>query len=356
MRCKNCGAQINENLIKCPNCGAKTDSDDGYFLLTTDEREYQSYDDSIERKKRIIPLILAVVFIILVAAGSYYYFSNVYEKADNQVKMTFSQGSGIINDNQKVIYVSLDDNSKVQYIHGVSLYDYDINDKSQEKRKAVSTDYEYTKNIDDSFRSIFFFTDDLGIKKGKDYIYTFEMKFSFIGSDDVYTYTQTVQFNGDISKDISSVIFDHSLDESNNITTGKADTEDSSVSQNNSTQPSVNADNVDYIYEGFWFTEPFKEADSYTIYALKFNKNNTYTSTHYYKDGAKDWKISNYNGKYTVKDGYIVIDNGESSEQTFYRLDGNNKTITEEMDSQVVSSLANRKYNSVKNAEDFFGI
>lgn len=357
MNCKNCGAQINSDLKKCPNCGAKCDSDDGYFLLTTNEREYEIYDDSNERKKRILPFILAAVFIVLVAIGSYYYFSNIYEKDDNeQVKMTFFEGSGVINDNQKVIYVALDDNSKVQYIHGVSLYDYDTNDKAHEKKEAVSTDYEYTKNIDDSFRAIFFFTDDLGIKEGEDYTYTFEMKFSFIGSDDVYTYTQDVQFNGNISEDISSVIFDHSFDETNDITTSMTNGEEETVLQNSSTQAAGNVDNIDYIYEGFWFTQPVKEEDSYIIYALKFNKNNTYTSTYYYKNRNEEWKISNYNGKYSIEDGCIVIDNGESSEKTYYKLNSTQKTIIEEVDSQTAASLTNRRYNSVKNAEDFFGI
>lgn len=352
MNCKNCGAKIKDNARVCPNCGAFCGDETGYVLLTSDDKmdDFYSYDNSKGKKKSGLKfLISAILIIAIIGAGAYIYFTDFYDN-DKKPEIVFSSGSGIVNGDEKIIYVAIENSSNIEYIHGVSLYAYDKNDKSSPSADAVSTDYQYTKSVDSSFRTIFFDTDDLELKKGEDYTYTFEMNFSFAGSDKIYTYDQSVSFNSNITENISDIIFDHSLD--------KEVSEDASQEQTTekTTAAAKKVVNNDFIYNGYWFTEPYNDADSYTIFALNFNKNGSYISTQYYKNGSADWKVTTYKGTYVIEDGFLVVNNGEGTESSYYKIDSTNSSLTEDEDGQAVSSLTNRKYNSIKNAEDFFGI
>jgi hypothetical protein len=352
MNCKNCGARIKDNAKVCPNCGAFCDDDTGYVLLTSDDKMDDFYSNEPEKKKKNSSfkfILSALLVIAIVGAGAYYYFTNIYD-GNKSPQLTFSTGSGIINGDEKVIYVTVNNDSKIEYIHGVSLYQNENGEKSD---KSVSSDYQYTKNIDSTFRAIFFDTDDLNLKEGEDYTYTFEMNFSFIGSDKIYTYTQDITFNSEITDDVADVIFDHSLDDTT-TTTAQQTTTTTTTTSAQTTSTAVK--NNDFIYNGYWFTEPYHDADSYTIYAIKFNNNNTYTSTCYYKDGDADWQVTTYSNSFIIEDGYLVVDNGEGTETTTYKIDSEKSSLTQEFDQEEVETLTNRKYNSIKNVEDFFGM
>jgi hypothetical protein len=354
MNCKNCGARLKDGAKVCPNCGALYDDNSGYVLLTCDDKMDDFYSDEVnimpEQKKKgsgfkfFISLLLIIA---IIGAGAYYYFTRIYDGKDNP-SVSFTSGSGIINGDEKIIYVTLQDNADVEYIHGVTLYATDKTTKSLQNIQSVSTDYEYTKNVDSTFRAIFFDTNELDIKQGNDYTYTFEMNFSFVGSDKIYTYDEVVTFNGEIIEDVSDIIFDHSLDDvMTTETTLPADT---------TTTSTTKAVNNDYIYSGYWFTEPYHDSDSYTIYAIKFNNDSTYVTTQYVKNGNDDWQVTNYNNTFTIEDGYIVVNNGDDAELSYYKINADDSSLKEEQDGQVVQTLTNRKYNSIKNVEDFFGI
>lgn len=356
MNCKNCGAKIKDNAKVCPNCGAFCGDETGYVLLTSDDRidDFYSTDNRQSRKKSSIRFIISAVLIIaIIGAGAYFYFTHIYD-SNKKPEVAFSTGSGIINGDEKIIYVTIDNSSQIEYIHGVSLYAYDKGDKSLQAGNAVSTDYQYTKSIDSSFRAIFFDIADLELAEGTDYTYTFEMNFSFVGSDKVYTYNQAVSFSSDITEGVSDIIFDHSLDNETSSTAPKEKTDESTTEA--TTAKTTTASDNDFIYSGYWFTEPYKEDDSYTIFALKFNSSGKYTSTKYYKIGAADWQVTTYNGTYVAEDGYLVVNNGEGTESTYYKIDSEKSSLTQEEEGQTVVTLTNRKYNSIKNAEDFFGI
>lgn len=356
MNCKNCGARIKDNAKVCPNCGAFCGDETGYVLLTADDRmdDFYSDDNKHARKRSSLKfLISAVVIIAIIGAGAYFYFTHIYD-ADKNPEVVFSSGSGIINGDEEIIYVTIDNNSQIEYIHGVSLYAYDKSNKSSKAGDAVSTDYQYTKSIDSSFRAIFFDTDDLKLDEDTDYTYTFEMRFSFVDSDKVYTYNQTVSFNSDITEDASDIIFDHSLDKE--ITAASQEKTTESTTAKETTEKASSQVNNDFIYSGYWFTEPYSENNSHTIFAIRFKSGGSYTSTKYYKEGSADWQISTYSNTFVIEDGYIVVNNGEGSESTYYKIDAAASSLTEEDEGQAVATLTNRKYNSTKNAEDFFGI
>ena len=359
MNCKNCGARLKENTKVCPNCGAFIDDNEGYVLLTSDDTMFDIYADNEPPKKKkkgsgVIRFLSALLTLLIIGGGAYYYFINFYDPTPDKPALSFESGNGIINDDEEIIYVLLSENSKIEYIHGVSLYDYDKTDKNAQKKDAVSTDYEYTKNIDSTFRAIFFDADKLNIKDGNN-TYTFEMNFSFYDSDEVYTYNQVINFSSEFTLDASDLIFDHSQSEkTTSQSEATAKQEESTTKAQSTTEAS--SDGYDFIYNSYWYTEPFQNGEEYIINAIKFSSDKTYTSTNYYKNGNESWKVSNYNGTYEIKDGYLVVNNGEATESTYYKIDTKNNTLFEEENNQPISTLTSRKYNSIKNAEDFFGI
>lgn len=210
MNCKNCGSKLNDNAKVCKNCGAFIDDNSGYVLLTSDDR-FDDYYSSPEKKKKAGGLKKIIVFILIVAiigGGAYLYFDKLDPIIHKAPEVAFESGSGFIDGGDKVIFVTLDNNN-IQYIHGVSLYDYDISNGKSEN--PVTTEYEYTKSIDSTFRAIFFYTENLNIKSDKNYNYYMEIKLGFNGDDRIYTYVQPVEFSGDIKGDVAETVFDHSM-------------------------------------------------------------------------------------------------------------------------------------------------
>ena len=346
--CKNCGARLQSGAKMCPNCGALIDEKEGYVLLTDDDMMFDVYNDAPEERKKkkgsgIIWFLSILLTLVIVGGGAYYYFTNIYNPASEQPELSFVSGCGIINDDEKIVYVLLDENSNIQYIHGVSI----SQPESSDSNAPVSTDYEYTKSIDSTFRAIFFDVDDLKDTVGNS-TYTFEMKFSFNGSDEVYTYMQSVTVPAEITENASDLIFDHTQ---STETTKPAETTTEAT-----TAATTRTGDVSFIYDSYWFTEPVKNGDELIIAAIKFKNDNTYTSTNYYKNGSASWQITTYNGKFKVENGFAVLENGEATESTYYKIDTSNKSLYEEENGKKVSTLTSRKYNSIKNVEDFFGI
>lgn len=364
MKCKNCGADISDNAKVCKNCGAFIDDENGYVLLTSDDMmpdvyADESYEPEQKQKKggagrifiRAVSLILTLA---IIGAGAFYYFTKIYKPFSETPPLSFKTGSGIINDDEKIIYVLLDEKSNIEYIHGVSLYDYDKTDKNAEKKGSVSTDYEYTKSIDSTFRAIFFDVDKLNIPSGEN-TYTFEMKFSFNNSEEIFTYYQPITFSSEISDNAADLVFDHSQSEEATTSPVEAEPE---TEKETTTQSEKTTDlgDISFIYNFYWFTEPVQNEDEMSISAIKLNEDNSYVSTSYYKNGDKSWEISTYNGNYKIENGYIVLNNGEATESTYYKIDASESSLYEEENSAKTANLTPRKYNSLKNVEDFFGI
>lgn len=338
MTCKNCGAKLRDNAKVCTNCGAFIDDASGYTLLASDDRVYDVYSKEKKPKNNALRLVIAVlVFSLIAGAAAYLYFGKIEPKRNAAPELKFSQGSGLINRKEEVVYVSIPKGADIQYIHGVSLYDYDRT--LYDMRDAISTDYEYTKNIDTTFRAIFFNMKDFNVEKGVKHTYTFEMKFSFNGSDKIYTYLQPVEINGKFENDVSDFVFDHSLT--------KGDKKDSKKVSKKKTDN----DNYDFIYSGYWYTKPDTTDNIRSISAFKFNKDKTYTVTNYTKRGATDWQVEADGGKFSIKNGELILEEGGS-----FELDSEKEEIKESQDGKTTQKLTKRKYNSVQNSEDFFGI
>lgn len=351
MNCKNCGARLRENSKVCPNCGAFVDDGSGYVLLTDNYTSEDVYSDIGKPKKKhsVLKYIISLLLVVLiVGAGAYYYFTNIYQN-DEMPQLSFTSGSGIINDDEPVVYVGLPENSRIEFIHGVQLYDYD-KVESKVKKNSVSSSYEYTKSIDGSFRTIFFNTADITPADGL--VLTFEMKFSFVDSDDVYTYYQTVEFTESKTDDIADIIFDHTLDEIPSAvpenTQAETTTQESTTAKVTKAETTTqnSTQNISYIYNSFWFTEPVSDNGTYDISAVKFNSNGTYSETYYHKEGDGEWQRTTLSGKYEIRDNAVFTTDSEGLTQS-YPI---NTT------SQTLDGLTSRKYNSIKNAEDFFGL
>lgn len=350
MTCKNCGTKMSDNAKMCPNCGAVIDENEGYTLLTDDDVMFDIYEntkeDSKAKKKKgrgFIWFLSVLLTLLIIGGGAYYYFTNIYNPTPDKPELSFKSGCGIINDDEKIVYVLLDENSNIQYIHGVTIGKAE----SSESITPISSNYEYTKSVDSTFRAIFFDTKELGEAASGEY--TFEMKFSFNDSEEVYTYTQNVTVPAEISEDASDLIFDHSQTEK---TTAPAE----ETTESTTAQAITAEGDISFIYDSYWFTEPNENGDEMFIAAIKLNKDKSYVSTNYYKKGNESWQITTYNGKFKLENGFAVLDNGEATESTYYRIDSANKSLYEEENGKKVSTLTARKYNSIKNAEDFFGI
>ena len=52
MKCKNCGASLKDNAIRCPNCGAFQDEEEGYVLLASNEHVDDSYYEEMEAEQK----------------------------------------------------------------------------------------------------------------------------------------------------------------------------------------------------------------------------------------------------------------------------------------------------------------
>ena len=349
MNCNNCGARVKDNAKICPVCGALLDDEANYTLLATDER-YDDIYSAAEKKSRgwLKTLIVTLLVIAVAGGGAYYYFWHNRPKERVAPIVTFTEGSGIINRNEKVIFVGVD-NSDIEYIHGVNLYEGDITSKAEDseaqKPEPITSDYEYTKNLDSTFRAIFFDTEELKLNKNKEYTYTFEMYFSFVGSDEIYPYTKVVTFSGNIKDDASDSVFDHSLTED----TAKEESSTEPTTEESTTEKKTGS--ADFIYDGYWYTSPYTDGDNRSISAFKFGTDKTYKITHYDKKGEEDWVIYSEEGRFDIDGDTLLLDDG-----TQLIFDSEKEEIFEESDGKKTNSFTKRKYNSSLNAEDFFGI
>ena len=116
MTCKNCGAKLRDNAKVCTNCGAFVDDASGYTLLASDDRVYDVYSTEKKKKKKNSPLrlFIAIVLVALIAGvGTYLYFDKIEPMLNKAPELTFTQGIGLINRNEKVIYVSLPKGSDI---------------------------------------------------------------------------------------------------------------------------------------------------------------------------------------------------------------------------------------------------
>lgn len=346
MKCKNCGAKVEKESSICPNCGAVINKNSDYVLLTNQDMVYQDVYSSKRKKTKPVTkaMLILLSLAIIVAAGvvSYFFFYG-RESAKDKPSLSFSSGYGVINEDEKVVYVKIKDASSIQYIHGVNIYNGEVDEKTIKKQTAVSSDYNYTENLDESFRCIFFDIDSLNLSDSGNHTCTFEMTFSYYNDDNRYTYYKTVNFSTDTKTDIGNTVFDHSLDE----TTTEPETTSASGESESTTEKEQSQD---YIYDTYWYTAPYNDADSYSISAFKFNKDGTFTSTDYSKTGDENWTVSTNSGKFKVKGNTLTVSttDGEIDELT---LDKKKQTIK-----QGNKALTSRKYNSIKNAEDFFGL
>ena len=222
MNCKNCGAKLKDSARVCPNCGAFVDDESGYTMITADDRidDFYSSEKKPQPKKRLRRFLIALLVILLAGGGSYLYFGYIAPMNHKAPEMSFSTGAGLINGDEKVIYAAIDDKGDMEYIHGVSLYrtppsDPSASSETGQEPLLTSLDYEYTKNVDDTFRAVYFDTADLDLNKNEEYTYYFQIAVSYLGSDRHYYYTCSVNFSGDITEDVSDIIFDRSMYETN---------------------------------------------------------------------------------------------------------------------------------------------
>lgn len=213
MKCKNCGARLGEDSFVCPNCGADN-ADDMRLVVDKDVVTANRGKTPVDVEKRRLRIftVFSIILIIAVAIGSYYYFVGVNNDKDAPAE-SFTVGAGIINGDQHVVYLAFDDPSLIKYINGVKLYNQDITGKAIKQVEPISTDYEYTKSLDESFRAVFFVLDGMELNPSEQYTYTIELELGFENDERVWTYTQPISFSGNIEQDASDIVFDHSMKE-----------------------------------------------------------------------------------------------------------------------------------------------
>ena len=232
----------------------------------------------------------------------------------------------------------------MEYIHGVKLYGGAV------QGEPLSTDYEYTKNVDSSFRTIFFYLDGLEDGGKDEYSYTFVVTASFAGSDTRYDYEQAVTFGGKVEQDVSSVVFDHSMYErSDNQNTAETTAEQEETTEETTAPKQAS---LDFIYEGYWYGVPVALGETRAVDAYQFSQDGTYTVTHYTQEGSAEWSVTVDNGEYNMEDGYITITNGNDS--LHIQIDSDAAALTLENAGVASGELSPRVYNSVINANDLF--
>ena len=335
MKCKNCGANIENPRGVCPVCGCAVVQDEGVSLgnIKYDSAKYDYAP--VNKKKRFIIASIVIILIFAIASFAFFYVQNLKIP---QPEMSFTTGQGIINDDEHIIYAFIDDSSHLEYIHGVKLYEGEVDENTIKISKPVLSDYQYTKSVDEGFRAIFFDLDELNLEEQGNYTYTFQMTFSFVGDENWYTYYETVNITGSTNLDVTKIIFDYSMLDAPNV--------------NNTT---ASSDPLDFVYDGYWYTQPVQSQDTFTIYSLKLNKDNSCVITKYTKSGESNWKVETEKSTYTLEDEKLSVDFGNNHTES-YVVDTKNKTIAVSGTSAKKVLLTQRKNNTLKNAEDFFGL
>lgn len=335
MKCKNCGANIENPRGVCPVCGCAVVQDEGVSLgnIKYDSAKYDYAP--VNKKKRFI--IASIVIILIFAIASFVLFY-VQSLKIPQPEMSFTTGQGIINNDEHIIYAFIDDSSHLEYIHGVKLYEGEVDENTIKISKPVLSDYQYTKSVDEGFRAIFFDLDELNLEEQGNYTYTFQMTFSFVGDENWYTYYETVNITGSTNLDVTKIIFDYSMLDTPNV--------------NNTT---ASSDPLDFVYDGYWYTQPVRSQDMFMIYSLKLNKDNSCVITKYTKSGESNWEVETEKSTYTLEDEKLSVDFGNNHTES-YVVDTKNKTIAVSGTSAKKVLLTQRKNNTLKNAEDFFGL
>ena len=344
MKCKNCGTKIKGNETVCPNCGAFVDEQSGYTVITEDRRYEDVYSSEQKRPRTGLRFFLIALLVIAIAAGgTFVYFKYLQPVQTTAPELTFTTGYGTINEGRKVIFIQPQGGKDMEYIHGVSLY----NGKAE--GEPLSTDYEYTKNVDGTFRTVFFYVDDMELDENATYSYTFVMTTSFVGSQLRFDYTQTVDFPGKIDEDVSATVFDHSMYErSENETTSEAETTAPATEQATTEATTAKQVSFDFAYEGYWYGAPSESGSKRSVDAFQFKSDGTYVITHYTQSGDSDWKTSTERGKFTAEGDTLSLTT-ESGVKLEIKADDSAKTLT-----LNGSEMAARKYNSTVNASDLF--
>ena len=335
MKCKNCGANIENPRGVCPVCGCAVVQDEGVSLgnIKYDSAKYDYAP--VNKKKRFIIASIVIILIFAIASFVLFYVQNLKIP---QPEMSFTTGQGIINKDEHIIYAFIDDSSHLEYIHGVKLYEGEVDENTIKISKPVLSDYQYTKSVDEGFRAIFFDLDELNLEEQGNYTYTFQMTFSFVGDENWYTYYETVNITGSTNLDVTKIIFDYSMLDVPNV---------------NNTTASSNP--LDFVYDGYWYTQPVQSQDTFTIYSLKLNKDNSCVITKYSKSGESNWEVETEKSTYTLEDEKLSVDFGNNHTES-YVVDTKNKTIAVSGTSAKKVLLTQRKNNTLKNAEDFFGL
>lgn len=359
MKCKNCGAELPAHSNICFNCGKNSNDENSLALQAEDKQETQGTEkykkekvvsvEHKERRRRRISLVLFTVFTIVVLSASAI-GSLMYYNAQNAKKeiptLTFTSGCGTINKDERIVYASFNDSSTVQYIHGVTLLPND-----SEGDAAISENYEYTKSIDDSFRVVFFDIDDLDLKDGEEYNCVFEIKVSFYSDENIYTYKQPVTFDTNARSDISDIVFDHTLN-------SKADDEDEKEKQTSSKKDAegtaTQSADADFIYNSFWYANPIKDGDNYYVTVYQFRNNGDCQVTQYSKAGDAGWETTSSTVKFEINGNKLTIIDDSANENEVISIDAENQKLIS--NNEENAELQARKYNSIKNAEDIFGL
>lgn len=344
MKCKNCGANVPNGSAICSNCGAVLNPNSDYVLLTNEAKT--SINDEIKAKKKrkkrsAFSIILALILVVAAGFGSFYYFTNQNAQKP-QPELDFFAGYGIINGDEPVVYVSIKDSAKVQYIQGVTCYNKKMYSLENDAM-TISTDYKYTKNVDNSIRTIYFDMADLKVNEGKNYTYTFEMKYSFYDDENIYTYYQPVNFVGSTKNDVSEIVFDHTVEDTN---------------KNDEHTTEVATKDERYIYDVYWYSNPVAENGNYSIFSYSFNRDNTVSYTYYSVKAGKPWTTVNNSATYKIKNDRIIIEFEEAAESFELIMDKENKALYD-VDNETNNKSTQytyRQYNSLEEARTFFGV
>lgn len=329
MRCKNCGARVNKKSEMCMNCGALLKkNNDAVDISALNMADYSRRKSKLGGKN-VFLIILAVLIIVGAGFASFYFSLQRDAKADKP-ELSFESGQGIINKNENVIYLMIEDSSKIQFIHGAKLYDKNVESDSVIKSNAVDEDYQYTKNVDKSIRAVFFDLDKQNLKENENYTFTIELTVSFVDDNNRYTYLLPVNFTTSLKQDVSEFVFDHSI--SQTVTDVALD--ESEISD-------------DFLFDGYWYSKQYDNKGNKAIYSVKFKNDNSCVVTYYETDSDAKCLVNTVNGTFDKNDSNVSVKLSNGEELSF-KIDLSNKRVSGSSN----EVFTQRQNNSVENAEE----